>query len=295
MKKFTQFLLLVIGLGAFSCSQAPSKENSNPTTTNSKETIRIISLSGFLTELLYDLGQGDKIVGRDITSTFPAEVTELPSLGHISQLNAEGILELNPNFIFVQEDQMAQSDIFENLKASGIQIIPIRTSETLSNSERAAKQIAKYLNVSDAEISKIKENILADSLQLAKQLASYDEEPSVLFIYARGAGRLMIGGQKTAVSSMIQKAGGRNAIQSFEGYKALTPESLIEAQPEVILMFSSGLASLDGKEGLEQITGIAQTKAFKENRIIAMDGHYLSSYGPRSGRAAMELASKIHE
>ena len=76
MKKFTQFLLLVIGLGAFSCSQAPSKENSNPTTTNSKETIRIISLSGFLTELLYDLGQGDKIVGRDITSTFPAEVTE---------------------------------------------------------------------------------------------------------------------------------------------------------------------------------------------------------------------------
>ena len=94
---------------------------------------------------------------------------------------------------------------------------------------------------------------------------------------------------------MINRAGGELAISSFEDYENLTPESLVEASPEVILMFESGLASLDGKEGLSQIAGMEQVPAYKNDRIITMDGHYLSSFGPRAGKAAIELANKLKE
>ena len=136
---------------------------------------------------------------------------------------------------------------------------------------------------------------MADSVQLSATLEGFTESPKVLFIYARGAGRLMVAGANTSAAAIIEKAGGQNAIRSFEGFKTMTPESLIEAVPDVILMFSSGLASLDGKEGLGQIPGISQTPAYKNNRIIAMDGHYLTAFGPRVGQAALELARGIHQ
>ena len=75
----------------------------------------------------------------------------------------------------------------------------------------------------------------------------------------------------------------------------MTPESLVEANPDVILMFTSGLASLDGKEGLSQIPGINQTPAYQNDRIVAMDGHYLVSFSSRAGQAALELAQQIHQ
>ena len=105
----------------------------------------------------------------------------------------------------------------------------------------------------------------------------------------------MVGGTQTSASAIIEKAGGVNAIQSFDNFQALTPEALLEAAPDVILMFTSGLASLDGKEGLKQIPGMSQTPAFQNDRIVAMDGHYLTAFGPRAGKAAIELAQKIHK
>jgi iron complex transport system substrate-binding protein len=59
-------------------------------------------------------------------------------------------------------------------------------------------------------------------------------------------------------------------------------------------MFTSGLASLDGKDGLANIPGISQTPAFQHDQIIAMDGHYLLGFGPRAAKAVGELAGKLH-
>ena len=67
-------------------------------------------MSGFLTEVLHDLGHGGGIVGRDVTSTYPENMAEIPNLGHISQLNIEAVLQLQPNFIFVEESQLRQAE-----------------------------------------------------------------------------------------------------------------------------------------------------------------------------------------
>ena len=59
-------------------------------------------------------------------------------------------------------------------------------------------------------------------------------------------------------------------------------------------MFESGLKSLDGKAGLANVPGISQTPAFRNDRVVAMDGHYLLGFGPRAARAATELARVLH-
>ncbi len=272
----------------------------NETTTESKaaaktEAQRIVSLSGFLTEVLYELGYGEQIVGRDVTSAYPAAAKSIPDLGHISQLNAEAILALQPDVIFLEKSQQQQTTVLQQLENADLQIVSIPTSFHLNNAVLAARKMATYLDVDESEIVAMAQRIEQDSLQLVEQRAQYTTQPKVLFIYARGAGRLMVGGTNTSAAAMIEKGGGQNAIQSFEDFRALSPEALLEAAPDVILMFETGLASLDGKEGLAQITGIPQTPAFQNDRIVAMDGHLLTAFGPQAGQAALELADRIHE
>ncbi|MEM9984325.1 MAG: ABC transporter substrate-binding protein [Bacteroidota bacterium] len=255
---------------------------------------KIVSLSGFLTETLFDLGLGDQIVGRDITSTYPDTVKHIPALGHVARINVEAVLSMAPDLVILEEDQVGQSPAIQQIQNSGIEVLSIPTGPYLANALGAAKTLSEHLPVEAEAISAMSAQIERDSLALAQALAQFTDTPSVLFIYARGAGRLMVGGKETGASSMIQKAGGKNAIQSFDQYEALTPEYLLEAKPDVILMFTSGLASLDGKDGLTQIKGIDQTPAYQNDRIVAMDGHYLVSFSSRAGQAALELAQQIH-
>jgi len=256
---------------------------------------RIVSLSGFLTEVLYELGHGDHLVGRDVTSVYPAEVQALPNLGHVSQMNAEAILQLRPTLILIEESQVQQAEALERLRNTGISVVSVPTSHTLYNAVDAARVLARELPVDAADLRRLEQKIERDSLALQEILRRKAGTPRVLFIYARGAGRLLVSGRDTSADAIIEKAGGQNAIRGFAGFRALTPEALLEAAPEVILMFTSGLESLDGKEGLSQIPGIKQTPAYQQGRIIAMDGHLLTAFGPRAGLAASTLAQQIHD
>ncbi len=292
--KYTLFATLLALTLFWACQPEETSNDAIQEGQTEKEEVRIISLSGMLTEVIAELGYAEKIVGRDVTSTYPEALQEIPSLGHVTQLNVEAILALKPTLILVEESQLKQSKALMQIDDANVKIVGIPTSTDLNNAVKVSKSIAKHLEVKEDIIKKMQAVIQADSIKLSSMLARYDRKPRVLFIYARGTGRLMVAGTNTPVERMIQKSGAVNAISSFEDYKALTPESLVEANPEVILMFNSGFASLDGKEGLGQVPGISQTSAFQKNRIIAMDGHYLTAFGPRAAKAALELTASIH-
>ncbi|MEM7104370.1 MAG: ABC transporter substrate-binding protein [Bacteroidota bacterium] len=287
------FVVIYLFAGCGSQDPAGTVDNTAPKAPTNSE-IEIVSLSGFLTEVLYTLGHGENIVGRDVTSTYPEAVNQIANLGHISQLNTEAILALAPDFIFLEEGQSSEAGNIEKLTNAGIKVVKVPTHFGFNNALTAANEISKHLEVKEETMGSLEEKITVDSLALINILESVSQTPSVLFVYARGTGRLMVGGKNTSVAAMIEKAGGKNAIQEFDNYRALTPESLIKASPDIILMFTSGLQSLDGKEGLKQISGMSQTPAYINGRIIAMDGHYLASFGPRSAAAANELALLMH-
>lgn len=294
------YLFLMIMVAALVCftSYSCSKDSTNqatPENTVGGSPLKIVSLNGVITEVLYEMGQGDNIVGIDITSTYPADlVAEKAQLGHTSKLNAEAILALAPDILFCLEAD-AEKPVLKQLAGSGLKVVPLQTTTNLNNSVALAEELSQQLDLDTSVIQELEAKIQTDSLLVADYLDHHSNRPKVLFIYARGTARLFVGGADTPVAAMIDKAGGVNAIEEMGGYKELTSEALVSADPDVVLMFSSGLSSLDGVEGLTQIAGMSQTKAYRNQHIVAMDGHYLSSFGPRVGQAALELAEGLHE
>jgi len=304
MKAISKYWLLAIAilLVSSACSSDQTKETATETTEENTENKvwRIVSLNGTITELLYEFELEDNIVGVDITSTYPVAAKSIANLGHSSQLNTEAILALKPNLILM-DDKMVGNKALSALEKSGIELKVITIPPTLEGALDVAEQLEKVL---DKKLDKtaLEAKIAKNKEKLAQILDSTTEEPNVLFIYARGAQAMMVAGKSTFAESVIRLAGGNPIVQEFESFKPLTPEALLQYQPEVILMFDSGLASLSdeandksGEEQLLGIPGVLQTPAGKNRRIISLEGLYLSGFGPRSSDAILELAKGLHQ
>lgn len=308
MKSTIKYWLLatVILLISSSCSSDKSKNTIESQTEENieKDTKekdwRIVSLNGTVTELLYEFELDGNIVGVDITSTYPTAAKSIANLGHSSQLNTEAILALKPNLILI-DDKMVGNKALNALETSGIKIQVIKIPPTLEGALEVATQLEKVLG-KNLETAVLEARIAKNKKTLESILSSAEEHPKVLFIYARGAQAMMVAGKNTFAESVIRLAGGNPIVQEFEEFKPLTPEALLQYQPEVILMFDSGLESLSdavndksGEEQLLEIPGVLQTPAGKNRQIISMEGLYLSGFGPRSSDAVLELAIALHQ
>jgi iron complex transport system substrate-binding protein len=99
----------------------------------------------------------------------------------------------------------------------------------------------------------------------------------------------MVGGAKTSADAMIAYAGARNAIAGFSGFKPLTPEAVIAANPDVILLTDQGMKAVGGIGGVLRFPGISQTRAGKEQKVVSLEAMYLLGFGPRMPLAVAEL------
>jgi iron complex transport system substrate-binding protein len=111
----------------------------------------------------------------------------------------------------------------------------------------------------------------------------------VLFVLSQNPSQLMVGGEKTSADAMISYAGARNAISGVSGFKPLTPEAVIAANPDVILVTDQGMKAVGGIDGVLRFPGISQTRAGKEQKIISLEAMYLLGFGPRMPLAVAEL------
>jgi iron complex transport system substrate-binding protein len=248
---------------------------------------RVVSLSGSITETLFMLGWGDKLVGVDVTSTYPSIISKLPTLGHARSIQTEAVLALNPTHIFLVKDEV-NPELISKWKSAGVSVIEISKEYSIEGSKNSISEIARALN--EEEESK---ELIADIELQYRTLKDTMTDVRVLFIYARGGGNLMVAGTNTPVANMIHLAGAQNAITEFEDYKPLSIEYLIKSNPQVILMFDTGFDAIGGLDGLEKIPGVAETDAYKNKRIVTMDGQLLSGFGPRVVDGISELRKRL--
>jgi iron complex transport system substrate-binding protein len=234
-----------------------------------EDTSRLVTLGGSVTEIVFALGAGDKVVGVDSSSVYPEEATQLPQVGYQRQLAAEGVLALNPTLILATTEAGPPEAIVQ-LKDSGVTVLILPAEESVEGAKAKIRGLAQALSLADkgeALIQKM-EAELAEAERLQAQVNS---KPKVIFIYARGPGAVNVAGVETAADAMIRLAGGVNAVQDYEGYKPLTAEAAVAATPDVLLLLSRGLESLGGQEALLKQPGLAQTPAGQNGRVIAMD------------------------
>ncbi|NHA02746.1 ABC transporter substrate-binding protein [Mucilaginibacter sp. HC2] len=252
---------------------------------------RIITLNGALTETVDALGLGKSIVAVDVTSTYPAYVNTLPKVSKNRSVSAEGLISFSPDVVLAPDGSISK-EIESQINAAGIKLVRIKQFFTIDGTYQFIKDVAAAVNATakgDVLIKQTKDKV-------TKALTSVKQQPKntkVLFIYARGPGVMMVAGKNTHIDAIISLAGGKNAVSSFNDFKPYTTEALVEANPDVILMFDFGFSSLGGMESILKIPGMAQTNAGKNKRIVQMDADLLINFSTRLDQAILQLHSKI--
>lgn len=267
------------------------------------DTSRILALDiyGTLSQTVFELGLGDQVVGRDISTQFD-EAKDLPlvtSNGH--DLNAESILELNPTVILT-DTSLGPWDVILQMRDSGIPVVVTDSQRSLDNVGSLTEEIATALGV-PAEGKELGQRIEAESTAMQAEIAkvaptAVQDKLRMVFLYVRGqAGVYYMFGEGSGADGLIKAVGGYDVTQEigWNGMKPVNDEAIIDAQPDLIIMMTKGLESVDGVDGLlERLPAIANTPAGQNRRIVDMQDSQVLSFGPRTAEVLNSLAVAIY-
>lgn len=253
---------------------------------------RIISIGGSVTEIVFALGEQERLIGRDSTSVHPESVFALPDVGYMRQLSPEGVLTLNPDMILMTEGSGPPESIAV-LEASSVKLVEIPNRFGPQGIIEKIQAVGDALDVPDKTANLVAKTT-RDLEKTAKLVANVEMPKRVLFILSMRGGKVMAAGADSAAFGILEMAGAESVFTDYPGYKQVTDEAVITANPEVILMMNRHGSESSQSESLFNHPAIAPTTAGKHRRIIKMDGSFLLGFGPRSAAAALELARNLY-
>lgn len=268
-----------------------------------KDTSRVLALDiyGTLSRTVFELGLGDLLVGRDISTQF-TEGRKLPLVTHNGhELNAESILGLDPTLI-ITDTSLGPWDVILQLRDAGIPVVVVDSHRNLGNVERLTTQVATALGVPEAG-ERLNERVGAEIARSKAAIAkvapaSTERRLRTVFLYARGAsGTYYLFGEGSGADSLIDSLGLYDVAAEigWKGSKPLTDEGILAAQPDVILMMTKGLESVGGVDALlERFPALAQTPAGQHRRIVDMADEEILGYGPLTAKVLNALAVAVY-
>ena len=255
---------------------------------------RILSIGGDVTEILYALGAGDRVVGVDTTSQFPPEVLkEKKSVGYMRALSSEGVISVGATVVLASEGS-GPPEVVKTLKASSVPYVEVTDKSSAEAIVSKVRLVAKVVGA-EVEGEKIVQKVMDDFKVLADWPAKVGRPLRALFVLAVQNGRVMVGGQHTSADAILKLAGARNVADDVTGFRPLPDEAIVALAPDVIVAMRRS-SDKDGHD-LSQLTalkGVQSTPAGAAKRIIVVDGLYTLGFGPRAPAAARDLMAKFY-
>ena len=241
---------------------------------------RIVTMTAGLTETVFALGLGDRVVGRDLSSTLEA-ASGLPIVTSGHDVSAESVLALRPTLILVDEDT-GPKEALEQIEAAGVTVTTVAKAVTIGEIVPRVLAVAEVLGVPE------RGRAVADEIEAELTSIEWptEDRPVVSFLYLRGTASVyLLGGPGAGPDSLIAAAGatdGGIAAGLGQPFTPLTPEALVAAAPDILLVTTTGLESVGGLDGMLTLAGVAQTPAGQARRVIAIEDGLLFSFGPRT-------------
>lgn len=261
------------------------------------DTSRIVSLTGDITETIFELGLGDNIVAVDLTTTYPPEALDLRStggsVGFGRALAAEAVLKHEPTLV-VGDESIEPPEAIEQLRDAGVPVVILAQQATFAEAETKILELARVLNVVQAGEELAKR--VAEEITVAQDRAeNADVQPRVAYVYVRGPSVLYVFGDGLSSNAMIEGAGALDVGAPMgEGAIALTPEALIAAAPDVIILPEAGVAALGGISAVLEIPGVSETPAGQNQAFLVYDEAYFLNLGPRVGLALNDFVNDLY-
>ncbi|HEJ9626613.1 TPA: ABC transporter substrate-binding protein [Proteus mirabilis] len=250
---------------------------------DNEDSERWVIAGGSITELVYAIGAGNKVVGVDETTSYPEQTQALPHIGYWKQLSTEGILSLRPS-TFVTWDDAEPKMVLRQLAQHNVKVISLpRTPATF-------ELMLKNIRTLAISLDKQKEaEALIGSLQsrlavINAKNSQIKQKVKVMFFLSPGGGIPQVAGKTSVADAILHLAGGEN-IATHENYRIYSAEAIIAANPELIVITTQSQKNQTGglraSEGLASVPGVSMTQAWKNQRIIEIDQSLILGMGPR--------------
>lgn len=251
------------------------------TSVMSKE--RIISIGPDITEIIYQLGAGDELVGRDMRSIYPPQAANLADVGYMRTLNAEGLLSLYPDKIIASQ-LAAPSVVFEQIESMGIPVIFISGEPSINGMINRIQQVAKAVERESqgGELVKQMQATLA-------QIPSTKLPLNVMFIRSFNNNNILAAGKETLIDYVFQITGVNNALADMNRYQTLSGEGLILAKPDLIVTTKTAMRYFQNEEDFWLLDNVINTPAGKNRQLLVMDDMALLSFGLQTPQAILFL------
>ena len=254
---------------------------------------RIVSIGSSITEIIYFLNSQDQIIAIDITSDFPEEAKQFPSVGYIRNLSAEGLLSTNPSII-ISEDDIGPKNIIKQIQDTKTELRIIPEEQTLNGiiqkiqcvgniigqQKEAEEKISSEIN---PVINKIKE------IKKEKDLRNI----KIMMILSTEGNSTVVAGANTSGDSFIKMLGATNIFESINGWKAVTAETILLKNPDYIIIPEKDLHKQSNVNTISENVILKETNAGKNNGYIIKDGMAILGYGPRTIFTLMDVLNTI--
>ncbi|GAB24651.1 hemin ABC transporter substrate binding protein [Gordonia polyisoprenivorans NBRC 16320 = JCM 10675] len=261
------------------------------------DTSRIIAVdrNGTLGNIVFALGLGSRVVGRDQSTTFPS-AAKLPVVtGNGHQLNSESVLALNPTVVLVDAATTPPQAV-DAIRASQIPVVTFSSTRTIATTADLIRSVAAALGVKPAGEQLVKRT--ESEITAAKATLPHPTgDPKIAFLYIRGPHLVLLAGPNSGADDLVAALGGTDAGTAAgltAEFTAVTAEALLRANPDVILVMTQGADSVGGLDGVLALPGVSDTNAGRARRVVQMDETEVLSFGPDVGKVIGALGHAIY-
>ena len=251
---------------------------------------RIVSMAPSNTEILFAIGAGDRVIGRDQLSDFPEEAKNLTDIGSTFEaLNTELIVSLEPDLVLAAEINTAEQ--VNQLEDLGLTVYYLKNPLTLEEMYSNVEIVAQLTGHAD-EAATLIESLKARVAAVDEKIAPISSRPSVFYeLDATDPAKPFTAGKGTFITQLIDRAGGYNIASELEGYPQMSLEQVVAADPAFIILGDARYGVTP--ESIAQRPGWENLSAVKNGKVLPFNDDLVSRPGPRLVDALEELAKLL--
>lgn len=262
------------------------------------DTSRIIGIDrpGTITRTIYALGLGKNIIGRDKTADFPMakDIPLVTTKAHV--LNAEKIIAARPTVVIV-DVTVGPSAVLRQLRALGIPVVYISPERSLKGVGITIVEIGEALGVDRKDIDKVIDHTKKEIDDATKRAHAMADGRRIAVLVIRGTNVAFIGGPGSGAPGLVEALGGVDVSKEIgltATFTPMTPEAMVKAAPDTVIVMSDGMKSAGGVDGVVSAPGMAQTPAGKNRSVVDILDSALFSFGPGVGLVIDALADALY-
>lgn len=286
MKRIKVLCFILIALLVLSGCQ------SNQETSNKEDYHRIISLIPSNTEILYELGLGERIVGVSTVDDYPKDVKNKQKFDAFN-LDNEALMKAKPDLILAHESNKAsQEKVLKKLREAGVKVVYVKDAHSIKEMYKSFKQIGQVTG-KENEANKLVQRV-QNEIEVVVEDVPKKQQGKKVFMEISSQPDIYTSGSDTFYDDMLREIKAKNVFHDQKGWIKTDKESIVKRNPDVMID-TSGQTEEAYQSLNEARDGFHDIQAVKDKHIHAIDANKISRPGPRIAKGLDELADKVYD